>query len=231
MKFAFLCREPLYSSRKRIAIIGAGPAGLTAAGYLACRGYEIDVYDKLPYPGGLMTFAIPRHRISLEEIFDGWRDLEDNFGVEFHFRTKISAGSGWDEGDEFVEKVLDLLELSKSYDGVIVATGTWKSRRLGIEGEDAKNVVTALNFLYRRRLEELKLLSGNGFQSFGRAVIIGAGLSAVDAAEECLSMGMKEVYVTYRRSIREAPAGGYRIRELIRSGVRWVELVQPRRII
>ncbi len=230
MKFTFLCREPLYSARKRIAVIGAGPAGLTATGYFVCRGYEVDVYDKLPYPGGLMTFAIPRHRIPFEEILDGWRDLEKNFSVKFYLKTKVAIGNGYDEGDEFVERRLDLLELSRNYDGVIISTGTWRSRKLGIEGENSRNVITALSFLYHQRLKELKLSNGDT-QSFGKAIIIGAGLSAIDAAEECLSIGVKEVYIMYRRSVKEAPAGVYKINSLIDRGVKFVELVQPKKII
>ncbi|MEM1525742.1 MAG: FAD-dependent oxidoreductase [Ignisphaera sp.] len=231
MKFAFLCKEPLYTIKKRIAIIGAGPAGLAVTGYFACRGYEVDVYDKLPYPGGLMSFAIPRYRIPFEEILEGWKDLEQNFGVKFFLRTKVSVGEGHDEGDEFVEKKIDLTELSGKYDGIIVATGTWRSRYLRIEGENAKNVVTALNFLYKRRLAELGLAKNNYIGNFNKVVIIGAGLSAVDVAEECLLIGVKEIYLTYRRTIKEAPAGSYKIKELITRGVKWVDLVQPQKIL
>ena len=231
MKFAFLCREPVGSVKKRIAIIGAGPAGLVATGYFTCRGYEVDVYDKLPYPGGMMTFAIPRSRIPIEEVLEGWRDLEENFGVKFYLKTKVAVGEGCDEGDEFVEKKIDLLELTRLYDAIIVATGTWRSRTLGISGEDASNITTALRFLYSRRLVEMGLEKPRGLHSVKRAVIIGAGLSAIDAAEECLSMGMSEVYLVYRRTIKEAPAGVHRIRELTSRGVKWIELAQPVRII
>jgi len=231
MRFAFLCREPLSAIRKRVAIVGAGPAGLSIAGYLVCRGYEVDVYDKLPYPGGLMTFAIPRTRISLEEVLEGWRDLEENFGVKFYFKTKVALGEGHDEGDEFVERRVDLLELSRKYDAVVIATGTWRSRALGVEGEDARNVTTALKFLYNRRLEEIGLAKPIYTQSMNRAVVIGGGLSAVDAVDECLSIGVNNVYLVYRRSIKEAPAGIHRIKELEARGAKWVELAQPKRII
>lgn len=231
MKFAFLCREPVGSIKKRIAIIGAGPAGLTATGYFACRGYEVDVYDKLPYPGGMMTFAIPRSRILIDEIVEGWRDLEENFNVKFYLKTKVAVGEGYDEGDEFVERRINLLELIRLYDAVVIATGTWRSRTLGVEGENAKNVTTALRFLYSRRLVEMGLEKPSGLYSVKKVVVIGAGLSAIDAVEECLTMGVSEVYLVYRRTIREASAGVHRIRELISKGVKWIELAQPTRII
>ena len=231
MKFAFLCREPMGRVGKRIAVIGAGSAGLAVAGYFACRGYEIDVYDKLPYPGGLMTFAIPRTRITFNEVVEGWRDLEQNFNVKFYLRTKVSAGEGRDEGDEFAERNISLSELSKSYDAVVIATGTWRSRRLGVEGENSPNVTTALSLLYHRRLVELGLAEHDPLRGVERVVIVGAGLSAVDVAEECISARVSEVHLVYRRTAKEAPAGAFKIRELISRGVKWVELVQPKRII
>jgi NADPH-dependent glutamate synthase beta chain and related oxidoreductases len=231
LRFAFLCREPAGSVKKRIAIVGAGAAGLTAAGYFACRGYEIDVYDKLPYPGGMMAFAIPRTRIPIDEVAEGWRDLEQSFGVKFYLKTKVVAGEGFDEGEEFVERRVDLLEVSNSYDAVVVATGTWRSRRLGVEGEDARNVTTALSFLYTRRLAEMGLAKPRVFHNAKKAVVIGAGLSAVDAVEECLSMGVSEVYLAYRRSAKEAPAGMHRIKELVARGAKLVELAQPKRVV
>lgn len=231
MKFSFICREPFSRVRRNIAVIGAGPAGLTVTGYLVCRGYNVDVYDKLPLPGGLMVFAIPRSRITLEEIIEGWRDLEQNFNVKFNMKTKVSQGESSDEGDEFAEKKISLMDLSSKYDALILATGTWKSRRLGIEGENASNVVSALSFLYHRRLSELGLVKEGISLNYRKVVVIGAGLSAVDAAEECISMGVSEVYMVYRRSIKEAPAGSHRIRELIKSGVKWIELAQPKKIL
>jgi hypothetical protein len=72
----------------------------------------------------MMTFAIPRSRISVDEVAEGWKDLEQNLGVRFCLRTKAAVGSGHDEGDEFIERGLDLHELSRTYDAVVVATGT-----------------------------------------------------------------------------------------------------------
>jgi glutamate synthase (NADPH/NADH) small chain len=160
MKFSFICREPFSHVGRNIAVIGAGPAGLTVTGYFVCRGYYVDVYDKLPLPGGLMVFAIPRSRITLEEVIEGWRDLEQNFNVKFNMRTKVSLGEGSDEGDEFAEKKISLMDLSGKYDALILATGTWRSRRLGVEGENASNVVSALSFLYHRRLSGGMCLHG-----------------------------------------------------------------------
>ena len=75
-----------------MAVVGAGPVGLTVAGYFACRGYKVGVYDKLPEPSGLMVFAISRHRVSLESVVEGRRDLEESFGVKFFTRTKVAMG-------------------------------------------------------------------------------------------------------------------------------------------
>jgi len=120
-----------------------------------------------------MAFAIPRTRIPIDEVAEGWRDLEQSFGVKFYLKTKVVAGDGFDEGEEFVERRVELLEVSKSYDAVVIATGTWRSRRLGVEGEDARNVTTALSFLYSRRLAEMGLAKPSVFHNAKKAVVIG----------------------------------------------------------
>jgi glutamate synthase (NADPH/NADH) small chain len=225
-----MCRDR-GGRRGSVAIIGAGPAGLAAAGYLACMGYEVDVYDKLPYVGGLMMFAIPSYRIYPDNVIEGVEDLRDRLSVRFYLRTKVFAKnqSRHDEGDEFVEKVVNLEDLVEKYNAVLISTGTWSSRKLGVEGEDSRNVLTALEYLYHWRLYEEGLATEK--PPTGRnVVVVGAGLSAIDAAEKAFETGA-DVYIVYRRTIAEAPAGIYPINELIKRGVRFVELVQPTKII
>ncbi len=230
MKYAFLCKSSTSITNKRVAIIGSGPAGLAIAGYLACKGFEIDVYDKLPLPGGLMTFAIPRYRIPFDSIIEGIEDLKENFSVKFYLSTKVCTGNDLDEGDELVKNIINLSTILDSYDAVVLATGTWKSRKLNIPGENSINVFSALNFLLKLRLHELKF-HNSSLTIPKRVVVIGAGLSAVDVAEECIYRGAEEVHMVYRRTINEAPAGIYHINKLKSMGIKWIELASPKRII
>jgi glutamate synthase (NADPH/NADH) small chain len=230
MKFTFMCRERKQGVSSRVAVIGAGPAGLSATGFLACEGYEVDVYDKLPLPGGLMLFAIPPWRIPPERVLGGVRELEEKFSVKFNNKVKVhSDASTHEEGDDFVEKILPLEDIINSYDLVLVATGTWASKTPRIPGHNAKGVYTALQYLYEWRLFELGYTTkkppvGN------RVVVIGGGYSAVDAAERSLKSGA-ETYLVYRRTIKEAPAGIYEIEKLKREGVEFMELVSPLEVI
>lgn len=228
MKFAFLCREGRSPSGFRIAVVGSGAAGLSAAGYLVCRGHEVEFYEKLPIPGGLMTFAIPKSRVPLESVLEGIEDLERNFSVRFNLGVKVCCGDA-DEGDHFSRGKAALSELSKEYDAVLIATGTWRSRRLGVDGEDSSNVLSAISYLMR--LHSITLGIGEPLGKLGRVVVIGGGLSAIDAAEESSNMGASEVHLVYRRTIGEAPAGEWEVRRLIGRGVRWVELAAPKRIL
>lgn len=230
IRYAFMCREKRKEMKLKVAVIGAGPAGLSAAGYLACEGYEVDIYDKLPLPGGLMTFAIPPWRIPPERVLDGARELEDKFGVKFILKTKVQSGEGsHEEGDEFAEKKTSLEDVITKYDAILLATGTWLSKVPKIPGTEANGVATALLYLYEWRVFEYgystkRPLTGN------RVVVIGGGYSAVDAAERALRNN-SEVYLVYRRTIREAPAGIYEIEKLKREGVVFIELASPLEII
>jgi len=237
MKFTFMCKKEMVQGagphgRGKVAIVGAGSAGLAAAGYLVCQGYEVDVYDKLPLPGGLMTFAIPAFRISIKSVMEGFEDLRDNFSVKFTLNTKVFKKDGvrHDEGDEFIKNVIDLKELVDSYDAVLITTGTWRSRKMNIAGEDSKGVYTALEYLFLLRSYSMGY-SEHKPSKARKVIVVGGGLSAIDAAEESLLSGADEVYLVYRRTINEAPAGPFEINRLRRLGVRWMELALPKKII
>lgn len=230
MKYAFLCNKRKSSVGSKIAVVGAGPAGLSATGYLVCRGYDVDVYDKLPMAGGLMAFVIPKYRIPLENILEGVKDLEENFGVRFNLSIKVSHGNNYEEGDELSKARKDLQELRSEYDAVLIATGTWKSYKLNIDGENSKNVIPALRFLLDLHLHDMGLAEGS-LPKLGKVVVIGGGLSAIDAAEESLLRGAQEVYLVYRRTKKEAPAGEYEVNKLIGMGIKWIELAAPVSIV
>jgi len=234
MRFAFLCREKPVLTGKKIAIVGAGPAGLSAAGYLVCQGHEVHVYDKLPEPGGLMLFGIPEFRIPVYRVREGCNELESAFEVKFFPRTKVTCGAEKKEaGDDFVEKVISLKELAENYDAVLIATGTWESWIPNIEGASLDGVYPALEYLFRIKSAKLghmdwkDIISPEG----KKIVVVGAGHTAVDAALESLLLGAEKVYMSYRRTIKEAPAGAYEINLLRQRGVQWLERTMPVNII
>ncbi|NJE04162.1 FAD-dependent oxidoreductase [Thermococcus sp. MV11] len=233
MNFAFHCLERPEPTGKRVAIIGAGPAGLAAAGYLACKGHEVHVYDKLPEPGGLMLFAIPEFRIPVERVRLGYLDLAKRMGVKFHTGVKVISGERSDEGDEFAEKKVDFEELVKEFDAVLIATGTWRSWVADIPGIELEGVFKALEYLFRIKSAKLGHMDWKDVPEIEgkRVIVIGAGHTACDAAMESLLMGAEKVYMSYRRTIREAPAGSYEINLLREKGVEWLELTVPVRII
>jgi len=233
MNFAFHCLKRPKPTGKRVAIIGAGPAGLAAAGYLACKGHEVHVYDKLPEPGGLMLFAIPEFRIPVERVKLGYRDLAERMGVVFHTGVKVLSGERKDEGDEFVEKTVDFEELVRDFDAVLIATGTWRSWLADIPGIELEGVFKALEYLFRIKSAKLGHMDWSRVPEIEgkRVMVVGAGHTACDAALESLLMGAEKVYMSYRRTIREAPAGSYEINLLRERGVEWLELTMPKRII
>ncbi|WP_456321079.1 FAD-dependent oxidoreductase [Palaeococcus sp. (in: euryarchaeotes)] len=233
MRFAFLCREKPKPTGKKVAIIGGGPAGLSAAGYLVCHGHEVHVYDKLPEPGGLMLFGIPEFRIPIYRVRNGYKELENVFEVKFYPNTKVAFGNEKEEGDDFVENVVNFNELVESYDAVLISTGTWKSTIPKIEGAELEGVYPALGYLFRIKSAKLGHLSWEDVTPVEgkRVMVIGAGHTAVDAAMESVLLGAEKVYLSYRRTIREAPAGPYEINLLQKRGVKWLELTMPVRII
>ncbi|WP_243368061.1 FAD-dependent oxidoreductase [Fundidesulfovibrio soli] len=234
MNFNFLCPGPATPAGRSVGIIGAGPSGLAAAGHLSCLGYQVEVYDKLPKPGGLMLFGIPGHRIPRQRIADATRRMEREHGVVFHPQTKIccSAPMFEEEGDHFCREVLGLKDLVMRHDASIICTGSWKSRRMGIEGEGLPGVYSGLEFLFPIRAARYASSKVKTPEVKGKDVIVvGAGHSAVDAAHGAVSLGAASVTMLYRRTAREAPCGTYEIERLKEMGVTWRELATPLKVL
>ncbi len=235
VKFTFMCKQQATvpgRGKLKVAIIGGGPAGLSAAGFLVCQGYDVYVYEKNPLAGGLMLFAIPSERIPPENVLEGIEELKDKYNVNFITRTKIYGNSKprEEEGDKLVEKIISLKDIVDNHEAVLITTGTWQSRRLNCPGEKGPDVYTALEFLYELRIYEKGFVHHKP-KLGNRVIVVGGGLSAVDAAFEALKSGAKEVIMAYRRTIKEAPAGVHEIRKLISKGVKWMELISPKEIV
>ena len=232
MRFLLRCRPNTKKppTGKKVAIIGAGPAGLGAAGILLCNGHEVHIYDALPEPGGLLIFGIPPFRVPREGVREGVKELQEA-GAKFFTSTFVYCGEKPREHEALllVKNYVNLEDLVQKYDAVVITTGTWRSRSLGVPGEDLPGVYKALDYLFRIYAHQLGYLPAEKVYPTGRKVlVVGAGLTAVDAALEAKLQGAEKVVVAYRRTINEAPAGRKTIEtELINKGVEFRELLNP----
>ena len=198
-------------TNSKVAIIGAGPSGLSAAYFLALKGYKVDVFEANNEAGGMISAAIPKFRITKELITADIENIK-SLGVSFHYNQKISK-------EQFKQ-------LRNDHDFVYLAIGAAKGKRLKIEGEDLPNVIDQITFL--------ESINNDQKISLGKKVaIIGAGLSAIDAARTAkrLQKNVKdEVIVLYRRTQNEMPAGREEVEELLEEGIKIIELVAPKLI-
>ena len=192
---------------KRVAIVGSGPAGLTAGYYLTRRGHSVIVFEASPVAGGMMRVAIPEYRLPLN-ILDREIDEIKNAGVKIKTGTKVNS--------------LDKL-LGQGYDAVFVAIGTSNDLQMGVKGEDSVRVIKCLSFL-----NDVKL--GKKVSLGERVSVIGGGNAAVDAARTASRLGAKEVTIIYRRSRAEMPASDNEVEEALREGVEIQFLAAPTKI-
>ncbi|HEX6817476.1 MAG TPA: FAD-dependent oxidoreductase, partial [Ktedonobacterales bacterium] len=203
-------RPPKHRYPERVAIVGAGPTGLSAAYYLARRGYSVTVFDAMPVAGGMMAIGIPDYRLPRAELnrdIDAMRDL----GVEIRLNTAIGRD-------------ITLDEMQAKYNAVLLAVGAQRSQRLGIPGEDEfKGVIPATTFLKQFNLVPDTRISGV-------VAVVGGGSTAMDAARSALRAGAAKVHVLYRRSRNEMPAQAEEVRAAIEEGIEIHELAAPVRI-
>lgn len=197
---------------KKVAIIGAGPAGLGAAGDLICRGHEVYVYDQMPEPGGLIIFGIPDFRIPKRRVRDGINELEE-VGVEFILDIKVG-------------KDIDLEEIVSTYDAVLIATGTWKSKTLDIPGKNLKLIYPAFDFIIEYHLYKYGYRKDRP-RVGKKSLIVGGGLTAIDMCYIALEAGSEKVVISYRRTRDYSPAGRNEFNQLEDRGIEILELTQP----
>jgi NADPH-dependent glutamate synthase beta subunit-like oxidoreductase/formate hydrogenlyase subunit 6/NADH:ubiquinone oxidoreductase subunit I/ferredoxin len=202
--------EPKPDSGKRIAVVGAGPAGLACAFYARLEGHQVKVFEALPKPGGMLRYGIPSYRLP-RDLLDKELNVLWRMGVELQCDSRL--------GDAF--QLEDLLAV---YDAVFLGLGAFNSNEMGVENEDADGVVTAVDFL-----GELEL---TGAVHVGHKVtVIGGGFTAMDACRTSVRMGAEEVTCLYRRSRKEMPAHHTEVDEAEEEGVRLELLTAPVKIL
>jgi NADPH-dependent glutamate synthase beta subunit-like oxidoreductase len=204
-----ICGRRLEHTGRKIAVVGAGPAGLTAAFYLALLGHDVTVYDSKPEAGGMLRFALPEYRLP-KLVLQREVELIEALGVRFVLNTRVGAD-------------ITLNELDDRYDMVFLSIGTWKESWVYQPGTELKGVYPALVFLEAIAREESV--------NIGRKVaIIGGGNAAIDSARTALRRGA-EVTVFYRRERKDMPAIEEETQAAREEGAKFVFLTAPHRVI
>jgi len=195
---------------KKVAIVGAGPAGLTAAYFLAQEGHKVKIYDSMPAGGGMLRYGIPEYRLP-KAILDKEIQLIERMGVKFKYNTRIGTD-------------ISLEHLIQKNDAIFVGIGAWLSSAMRAKGEDLPGVLGGIDFL-----REVAL---HGSVEIGDTVaIVGGGNTAMDAARTAVRLGAKKVMVLYRRTRNEMPAEDIEIIEAEEEGVEFRFLVAPLEIL
>ena len=195
---------------KTVGIIGGGPGGLTAAYYLAQMGHQVTVYEQRPKLGGMLRYGIPDYRLP-QEVLE--RDIEHILTTGINVITDVSIG-----------RDVTMEDIQKSYDAVYISIGAHNDKKIGIEGEDAENVVSAVSLL--RRIDE-----GNAPDFTGKRIcVIGGGNVSMDATRTAKRLGAESVTCVYRRRVDDMTALAEEIEEAMAEVCQILPLQAPARI-
>jgi NADPH-dependent glutamate synthase beta subunit-like oxidoreductase len=209
-------REEQHKPRKgekpvKVAVIGGGPAGLSAAYELGRKGYAVTVFEALPELGGMLRKGIPEYRLPKRVLAKETKCITD-LGVEARAGTKVGKNVGFE----------DLWK--QGYKSIFVSVGAHKSQHLQVEGADLDGVVHALDFLCDSNF-------GKKMNVGKHVVVVGGGNVAVDAARTAKCLGAEDVAILYRRSVEEMPANSWEVKEAENEGVKVEFLISPKRVL
>jgi NADPH-dependent glutamate synthase beta subunit-like oxidoreductase/formate hydrogenlyase subunit 6/NADH:ubiquinone oxidoreductase subunit I/ferredoxin len=204
-------RKP--ATGKRVAVVGSGPAGMSAAYYLAIEGHDVTVLERDPAPGGMLRYGIPQYRLPKVEILDAEYQAVWDLGV--HLVTGVELGRDFS---------IDDLQ-NEGYDAVLVAIGCYDTNKLGIPGEDADGVIDGLEYL---RIATLGLPYPG--HAGTRVVVIGGGFTSMDCSRTSVRQGAAEVTLVYRRDMKDMPAAN-EVHEMLEEGARAIFQAAPVRVV
>lgn len=191
---------------QKVAVLGAGPAGISCAAELAKDGFKVTIFEKMTEAGGVLRFGVPGHRLSRELLKKELDELA-TLGVEIKYETPI-------------DKAENLLE--KGYDAVFIAPGLWQAVKLNGKQYNSKNIISSISFL--KDAKENKITD---FIKDKKVAVIGGGSTAVDCAETALLLGAKDVYLIYRRSYPQMPATDEEKTSALSAGIHFMLLSRP----
>jgi len=191
---------------RKVAVVGAGPAGLAAAHDLAREGHEVTIFESLPEPGGMLRYAIPEYRLPKDELKKEISYIE-KLGVEIRCGVRVG-------------KDITIVEIRDKSEAIFLATGAPQGLRLGVEGEDLSGVVDGIKFLRSVAL-------GEDVKTGKRVAVIGGGNTAVDCARTAKRLGGEDVKIIYRRTRDEMPASHEEIEALLKEGIEIQFLTTP----
>lgn len=202
-----VCASP---TGKRVAVVGAGPGGLSTAYYLSLMGHSVTVYEKQPYLGGMLRYGIPSYRLPRERLED---DIEAILSTGVQVKTGVNIG-----------KDIAVSDLTEKYDAVYIAIGAHSDKKLGLEGEDSRGVIPAVDML--------RSIGNNVKPDFrGKTVaVIGGGNVAMDAARSAVRLGAEKVAIVYRRRREDMTALPEEVQGAANEGCEILSLQAPSRI-
>lgn len=196
---------------KKVAVIGAGPGGLSAAFFIQKAGHQVDVLEAATQGGGWLRYGIPQYRLP-NEVLQQEIDNIARMGVKFHYHHKL--------GDN-----VDFASLRKKYDAFVLAIGAQTGTRIGCEGDDALNVMPGIDYL-----KEMEVTGTRADFSGKRVAVVGGGNTAMDCCRSAIRCNAQKVYVIYRRTEKEMPANPIEIHESKLEGVEYLFLTNPVRV-